>query len=87
MKTSDNPPVNIHGINTSKKIAGAKCRIATDTNTDTLDLLLAVTATPDGGLNITARHTLTKAFMRAERRWIVERSIGWLMPRRRLARD
>jgi transposase len=39
------------------------------------------------GLEVVARKSDARGFHNAKRRWVVERSLGWLMLRRRLARD
>jgi transposase len=36
---------------------------------------------------VVPRNTETRGFHVAKRRWVVERTLGWLMPHRRLARD
>jgi transposase len=39
------------------------------------------------GMEITAREPGTRGFTPIPKRWAVERTYGWLMPHRRLARD
>ena len=126
MKTSTNVPLTSQGTDATKKIAGRKRGIVTDT----IGLLLAVTVTAaslsenalgihllnqakktypslskswvdtgfknaaiehGAGLGIdveaVARKSDVRGFHIVKRRWVVERSLGWLMLRRRLARD
>jgi transposase len=44
-------------------------------------------ATPGIGMEITARTPGTRGFTSIPKRWAIERTYGWLMLHRRLARD
>ncbi|MFE0421449.1 IS5 family transposase [Streptomyces sp. NPDC058953] len=94
VKTSTSVPATNQGTDSAKKIVGRKRSIVTDT----LGLLLAVLVTAasvqdsDAGtlgidMEITTRKAGTRGFTPIPKRWAVERTYGWLMLNRRLARD
>jgi transposase len=85
VKTSTSVPAASQGTDNAKKIVGRKRSIVTDT----LGLLLAVLVTAAGvqDMDITTRTPGTRVFTPIPKRWAVERTYGWLMLHRRLARD
>ncbi|MFI8828979.1 transposase, partial [Streptomyces sp. NPDC053431] len=102
VKTSTSVPASGQGIDAGKRIVGRKRSIVTDTLQVAAGHPGVRKVWVDGGyrqhlvehaaalgidMEITARKPGTRGFTPIPKRWAVERTYGWLMLHRRLARD
>ncbi|MFD7233332.1 transposase [Streptomyces sp. NPDC059881] len=87
IKTSTNVPTAGQGTDAGKKIVGRPTVCKTWVDGGYRQHLVEHAATLGIDMHIVRRNPTTRGFTVLPRRWTVERTLGWLMQHRRLARD